>query len=230
MLHTIKEPTEARRLTDALRAASDRSERYTERVQVEERNANLQMVLEGAVLRQRFLADGRRHTVAVYYRDDVINLMGYIGTGRGHSDYLVALHGSVIGYVPDPAVRQMRSMAPAGHDGMAVLVYRELGIAQERLMCLGQRTALEQMAHFLCETLVRCSTPAGNYKVDRCPLHMTQEMLSSVLGLSTVHVNRTLQELRRLKLADLVHHELIVHDFEGLARLAEFDDAYLAAI
>jgi hypothetical protein len=59
---------------------------------------------------------------------------------------------------------------------------------------------------------------------------MTQEMLSSVLGLSTVHVNRTLMELRRLKLADLVRHELIVHDFDGLAELGEFDDAYLAPI
>ncbi|MCC5297073.1 hypothetical protein LMP03_14205, partial [Staphylococcus aureus] len=87
---------------------------------------------------------------------------------------------SVIGYVPNLAVQEMRAMAPAGQDGMALLVYRELGISQERLACLGQRDAIEKMAHFLCETLFRCVAPAGNYKVDRCSLHMTQEMLASV--------------------------------------------------
>ncbi|MGN6486732.1 MAG: Crp/Fnr family transcriptional regulator [Devosia sp.] len=143
---------------------------------------------------------------------------------------MVALHGSVVGYVADAAVQQMRAMAPAGRDGVAVLVYRELGIAQQRITCLGLRSAIEQMAHFLCETLIRCGRPGSDYKVDRCSLHMTQEMLSSVLGLSTVHVNRTLMQLRRLKLADLVHHELIVHDFDGLAELGEFDDSYLAPI
>jgi hypothetical protein len=55
-------------------------------------------------------------------------------------------------------------------------------------------------------------------------------MLSSVLGISTVHVNRTLQELRHRKLADVVENELIVYDFDALASLAEFDDDYLAPL
>ena len=124
----------------------------------------------------------------------------------------------------------MRAAAPEGQDGVAVLAYRELGIAQERLVCLGQRSAIEAMAHFFCETLIRCARPTADYKVDRCSLHMTQELMSSVLGISAVHVNRVLQELRRLKLADVVRSELIVHDFDALARLGDFDDAYLAPL
>jgi CRP-like cAMP-binding protein len=228
MLHSST--SEARRLTDLLRSRSEHGQKYQQKGPVEEREAELQLVLEGGVLRQRFLADGRRHTVAVYYRDDVINLVGYIGAGRQNTDYLMALEGSVIGSVPDAAVNEVRSMAPKGLDGISVLVYRELGIAQERMTSLGQRTAIEAMAHFFCETLVRCAQPLANHKVDRCALCMTQEMLSSVLGISTVHVNRTLGELRRSRLADVVHNELIVFDYEGLAALAEFDESYLAPL
>ena len=230
MLQTSADPSEARRLTDLLRSGSDHGQKYVKKGPVEEQEATLQLVIEGGVLRQRFLADGRRHTVAVYYRDDVINLKGYIGVPRESTDYLEALKGTVIGSVPDTTVTKLRSRAPNGVDGITVLVYRELGIAQERMTCLGQRTAIESMAHFFCETMVRCAKPLANHKVDRCTLDMTQEMLSSVLGLSTVHVNRTLQELRRRKLADVVDNQLIVYDYEGLAALAEFDDAYLAPI
>lgn len=223
-------PSEARRLTDVLRAGSAHSQRFETKGPLDERDATLQLVLEGGVLRQRFLADGRRQTVAVYYQDDVINLTGYIGAGRQSRDYLLVLKGSVIGSVPDAAVSRMRSLAAPGQDGISVLVFRELGIAQERMTSLGQRTAIEGMAHFFCETLIRCTRPTGNFKVDRCSLLMTQELLSSVLGISVVHVNRTLQELRRRKLADVVGHELVVYDYDGLAALAEFDDAYLAPL
>jgi CRP-like cAMP-binding protein len=187
----------------------------------------LQMVLDGGVLRQRFLPNGKRQTVAVYFRDDVINLAGYVGSVSDQADYLMALQGTVVGEVPDAAVREMRAGSAAGTDGMAVLVLHELSISLERIACLGQRSALERTAHFLCETMARSAPPGANYREDRCPLHVTQEMLSSVLGLSTVHFNRTLQNLRRLSLADLIRNELIVHDFKGLAALGKFDDSYL---
>lgn len=224
-----QKPSEARRLTDILRSASDQSPPHEQKGAVDERNATLQMVLEGAVLRQRFLADGRRHTIAVYYRDDVINLMGYSGLRQHDSDYLLALEGTVVGYVPDDAVHEMQAKAP-GHYGIGALACRELGIARESMIRIGQRTALEAMAHFFCETLIRCARPAGNFRTERCPLHMTQEMLSSVLALSTVHVNRTLQRLRRLGLADVINHELLVHDYERLAALADFNEDYLAPL
>jgi CRP-like cAMP-binding protein len=223
-------PSEARRLTDVLRAGSDHSDKFEERGPLDERADTLQLVLEGAVMRQRFLADGRRHSVAVYYRDDVINLKGYISSPYQNTDYLMALKGSVIGYVSDDRVVELRGMAPVGHDGISVLIHRELGIAQEQMISLGQRSAVEAMAHFFCETLVRCANPMSNQKVDRCELQMSQEMLGTVLALSPVHVNRTLKELRRLELADMTHNELIIRNFDRLADLAEFDASYLAPL
>lgn len=230
MLQPSTHQSEARRLTDVLRAASEHGETFQDRGTVEERADTLQLVLEGGVLRQRFFADGRRHTVAIYYRDDVINLMGFVERGRKNTDYLMALKGAVIGYVPNATVAEIRAMAPSGFDGVSVLIYRELGMAQERTVSLAQRTAVERMAHFFCETLVRCSRPGSNDRLSRCTLHLSQELLATILGLSSVHVNRTLQHLRRLKLADIVHNQLIVDDFDRLAEVAEFDPASLARI
>lgn len=113
---------------------------------------------------------------------------------------------------------------------MGRLVYRELAIAHERNVSLGQRTAAERMAHFFCETLLRCVPPMANDRADSCVFEITQEMLSTILGLSTVHVNRTLQELRRLNAATIRSGRLVIEDFAELARIGEFDGAYLAPI
>jgi len=222
-------PSNARRLTDKLRASSEHGQVYAVKGQVHEQKETLQLVLEGAVLRQRFLGDGRTHTVAVYYRDDVINLMSYAGVERTTSDFLLAARGTVIGSVPDAEVARLRG-TDTNRDGVGRLVYRELAIAHESALSLGQRTAAERMAHFFCETLLRCLVPMANERANSCVFEITQEMLSTILGLSTVHVNRTLQELRRLELATISGGRLVVENFTGLARMGEFDSAYLAPI
>lgn len=214
---------EARRLTDQLVKVASRGELYAKAGHLPERDATLQMVLDGGVLRQRFLPNGSRQTVAVYYRDDVINLIGYVGSRSEQTDYLLALEGSVIGEVPDGTVQELRAHAP---DGMAVLVLHELRISHERIACLGQRNALERTAHFLCETLLRSATGNGGAK-ERSRLTLTQDLMSSVLGMTTVHMNRTMRELKRRGLAYLTRGELVVPDFSALAAAGQFDDAYL---
>jgi CRP-like cAMP-binding protein len=206
-----------------LGSAASRGLQYPKAGHLPERDATLQMVLEGGVLRQRFLPDGSRQTVAVYYRDDVINLVGYVGPRTEHTDYLMALEGSVIGEVPDATVQELRAHAP---DGMAVLLLHELRIAHERIACLGQRNALERTAHFLCETLLRSAERVGGLG-NQCRLALTQEMMSSVLGMTTVHMNRTIRELKHRKLASITRSELVIPDFSALAAIGQFDDAYL---
>lgn len=121
-------------------------------------------------------------------------------------------------------------MSLSGTDGMAALVLRELSISQEHLACIGQRSAAESMAHFLCESFLRAGVFAGGPRSGRCALAITQDMLGEFLGISTVHVNRTLQAIRGRDLADLQNGELLMRDFDGLAELGEFDDAYLAPV
>jgi CRP-like cAMP-binding protein len=229
MLHSdFISQSDARRLTDCLRAASEHSRPHARNGSVNEQAFTLNIVLNGGVLRQRVLSNGRVHTVAVYFRDDVINLALYASGKMRGTDYLLALEGAVIGSVPYHVVAIIQAAATDKRDGMGALMAREIGIAHERLTSLGQRSAVEAMAHFFCEAFVRCADPVStaNWR----PFRMTQQTLSTVLGISAVHVNRTFQQLRRLELVDIVDNHLVVRDYKSLTSLADFDDTYLSAI
>ena len=220
--------SDARRLTDGLRAGSEHSQRYLRNGNVEQRALTVNIILDGGVLRQRVLSNGKVQTVAVYFRDDVIDLCLYANGKARERDYLLALQGSIIGSVPYHVVASLQSATSGKANGMSVLMAREIGIAHEHLTSLGQRSSIQAMAHFFCEAFLRCVDPLS--VAGRRAFPITQTTLSTVLGISSVHVNRTLQELRRRNLADVVDQHLVVQDYKGLAALADFDDAYLAAI
>jgi CRP-like cAMP-binding protein len=99
-------------------------------------------------------------------------------------------------------------------------------VARELLVSLGQRTALERTAHLLCEMFWRLRA-VGQTRGFTCELPFTQTELADTLGLSAVHVNRTLQELRRSELIVLRERELTINDLARLQALALFDPDYL---
>jgi CRP-like cAMP-binding protein len=103
---------------------------------------------------------------------------------------------------------------------------RDEAMVVEHLVNIGRRDAKERMAHFILELgarlkLVGLTTPDGY----SCPL--TQYMLADALGLSAVHVNRVLRELREDGLVTFQHGQVVYLDLEGLIAFAEFDRAYL---
>ena len=82
------------------------------------------------------------------------------------------------------------------------------------------------MAHVLCELIVRLQA-VGLAQYHRCKLPITQVEMADALGLSAVHVNRVLQELRGDGLIRLDGGTLTVLDWESLRQVADFDPAYL---
>ena len=103
---------------------------------------------------------------------------------------------------------------------------RDEAMMVEHLVGLGRRNALERTAHFLLELgsrlkLVGLGT-AGGYT---CPL--LQYLLADTLGLSAVHVNRVLRQLRENGLLTFQRGKVSFDDLPGLIALAEFDSAYM---
>jgi CRP-like cAMP-binding protein len=141
-------------------------------------------------------------------------------------DTLAALVSSVVGLVPHANVSRLIEDRP----GIAVLIGRTAAlqgsIHRQWLMRNSTQQASASMANFFCETYLRAKT-SGLVTNGSCDLPVTQEILGDTLGLTAVHVNRTLQLLRRLGLVELKLGRLFIHDFDGLARLAEFDPHYL---
>jgi CRP-like cAMP-binding protein len=102
----------------------------------------------------------------------------------------------------------------------------EEAIVVEHVVNLGRRNALERIAHFLIEfgerlRVVGMATDQGY----ECPF--TQDDLADALGLSAIHVNRILRQLRERQLLTLSHGSLQIHDLPGLAAVAQFSDQYL---
>jgi hypothetical protein len=89
-----------------------------------------------------------------------------------------------------------------------------------------QMLAHAQMAHLFCEMMLR-SKAYGLAEGDTCNLPVTEEDLACALGMSTVHVTRTLMLLRSAGLAEFRDGRLTVRDTEKLAELAAFDPTYL---
>jgi CRP-like cAMP-binding protein len=82
------------------------------------------------------------------------------------------------------------------------------------------------MAHLFCELHARLEV-VGRASNHGYELPLTQRELSECLGLTVVHANRTLQELRRRGLLEFENRQVKIIDWRGLERVAEFDPAYL---
>jgi CRP-like cAMP-binding protein len=103
---------------------------------------------------------------------------------------------------------------------------RDEAMVVEHLVGLGRRNALERTAHYLLELKARLRLVGmGNHEGYDCPL--SQYMLADALGLSAVHVNRVLRQLREMGLLTFQNRHVTIDDFEGLVTLADFDKTYL---
>jgi len=94
------------------------------------------------------------------------------------------------------------------------------------MLGLGRREAYGRLAHLLCELYVRLKA-VGLTNGDGYVFPLTQAEFGDALGLSTVHVNRTLQELRGEGLITLRNGSVTVLDWDRLREAGEFDPTYL---
>ena len=102
----------------------------------------------------------------------------------------------------------------------------EESILREWLANMGQRPADKWLAHFFCELLLRLQI-VGRAEANSCAVPLTQGQIGDLLGISNVHVNRVLKELRGRNLLQLKSKRLLVPDPGRLRAFCDFDPAYL---
>jgi CRP-like cAMP-binding protein len=182
------------------------------------------LLQSGFACRYKTTPDGRRQIIGYFLPGDVC-------TGRcfilRRLDYTVStLAPCSVAMVPHETLHALIDRYPrlARAFGWASLV--EESIAHEWLLNVGQRTALERVAHLLCELLFRLRA-VGLAAGDTYELPLTQAELADTVALSTVHVNRTLKELRRQQLITLNGKMLNISDVAMLQNIAMFDPSYL---
>jgi CRP-like cAMP-binding protein len=152
-------------------------------------------------------------------------LIGFASTGGKVDDDVEALSAVECALVQTQELVALARCRPNIGVALWANSLAQLAICQERLVSLGRRSAYQRVSHFLCELVLRQNGGVPCEKVS--PLPLTQEQLGDSLGLTSVHINRTLQRLRLEGLIQYVRHSLIVLDWAGLAEAGGFDGSYL---
>jgi len=182
------------------------------------------LILEGLACRYKVLGAGQRQILSLHLPGDIPDLMSLHLQTMDHG--LASLGRGRAAYIPHGAVRELCDR----HPQLAATLWRDTlidaSIGREWLAGVGRRTAHERIAHLICEALVR-SRALGLMDEGAFELPMTQAELGDATGLSTVHVNRVLQDLRREELITWRGRSILVLDWERLRLAADFDAGYL---
>lgn len=182
------------------------------------------LLIDGWLARAKQMADGQRQVSEIHLPGDFADLHSFTLKRLEHD--IVSLTPVRIALVPHDRLRAITERFPHLTRIYWFMTNLDAAIHREWAVSLGRRSALERMAHLFCELRVRLDV-VGLTDGDSYHFPLTQHELSECLGLTPVHINRTLQELRRRDLIHLESRRVTILDFGGLSALAEFDPSYL---
>jgi CRP-like cAMP-binding protein len=181
----------------------------------------LTVILSGVACRYRIVENGRRQIFTFHYAGDFCDYHRFVLPQR--DDPVSAITDCFVGAIPHEDIERIIEHHPQVGLALWRTTALEARIFQERVLNGAQRPAFEQIASLLCEQVFRLETVgiAG----DVIPL--TQIDLADAAGLSVVHVNRTIQDLRELGALSKNSHGILVADKDRLMHIAKFDASYL---
>jgi CRP-like cAMP-binding protein len=186
-------------------------------------SGRLFVVLEGLVCQHKLLPDGRRQILAYLFAGDMADPRQLFQTHMDHA--LCVIWPSEVAMLTSSSMQRLDQF-PNITQAMARYASTQQAIGREWLVNVGHRTASERLGHLLCELYIRLEA-VGLTRALAFELPLTQAELGDTLALSAVHVNRTLMELRRLKLVTFQNRQVVIHDFAALQIAAGFDPRYL---
>lgn len=181
------------------------------------------LVLEGWVCRYRMLSSGTRQIIALLLPGDLSQPFGAAPKTQSHS--LMALNAVRVCEISPRALRALTRSNPRIEDALWLDLHLERDLTHELVVSLGRRTATERLAYFFCEIFFRlAAVQLIERPVFEIPLIQTE--LADLLGLSAVHVNRSLKELRRRQLLTWRGRHFHILRPAELRELGQFEPNY----
>ena len=182
------------------------------------------LIVDGLVGRFGQNSEGARQTTCLYIQGDMADLPSVVSPKAGWG--LAALTPTTILRVPHA---ELRGIA-AKYSGVAEAFWRDCvadgSIFSEWVVNVGRRDALARLAHLICEMAIRCERAGQGDKLS-FPLPITQADIGDATGLTSVHVNRMLKELRSRAIVEVRSGIVTISDWEQLVSVGEFDDAFM---
>ncbi len=183
------------------------------------------LLIDGLTIRYDLSADGERQITAIYVPGDFVDLHAY--ALKPVDNYVATLTDATIATILHERLTQVMERYPRLVRRLWHLTLRDAAIHRKWLAMMSVK-APPRTAHLFCELATRLSlgelAAAGEF-----PLPVTQQELSDALGMSIVHTNRTIRDLRERRLLQWDGRRVRILDWAGLCDLAQFDPAYLLA-
>ena len=183
------------------------------------------VLMSGFAARYTILEDGRRQISAIHVPGDFVDLHSLLLRHMDHG--VLALTDCETAIVPHSALKEISVERPHLTRMLWLSTVIDAAIHRRWIVTAGRLSAEGQMAHFICEMYRRLSV-VGFVTDYSFRLPISQIMLSDALGLSAVHLNRTLMDLRRNGFVEWRGPEVTILDWDRLAAVGQFDDTYLS--
>ena len=182
------------------------------------------VLIEGFVFRQKLTRDGNRQIVSIQIPGDPLDFQQLYLDVADHN--VQALTRADVALVPRAAIETLIAERPAVARAVAVNNQVAASIGREWQLNIGRRNARARLAHLLCEFACRMEAQglAGNHGSE---LPMTQEQFGDALGLTSVHVNRTLKQLEREGVIRRNGRRIGFDDWDAIRSVAGFSSLYL---
>jgi CRP-like cAMP-binding protein len=183
------------------------------------------VLLSGFAMRHKIVADGARQIVSVHMKGDLVDVHNSF---LGVSDHNVqTLTECELAFIPREAVQEIAFTRPNIGLAMWLDTLVDASIFREWVANVGRRDSYARVAHLLCEFALRLKL-AGLGEETAYELPMTQEQIADCVGLTPVHVNRTLKKLESEGLITRKNSRAVaIGDWNRLADAGDFDSTYL---
>ena len=189
----------------------------------EELNQSM-LLLSGWLARAKDLPSGQRQLAELHVAGDFADLHSFTLKHLDHD--VISITRCRVGLVPHERLKDLTERFPHLARVYWLMTNIDAAIQREWTLSLGRRSAIARMAELFCELNIRLGI-VGLSHGNSFDFPMTQVELGECLGLTSVHINRTLQELRRRDLVEFQNRRLTIKDVDALKQVAEFDPGYL---
>ena len=186
--------------------------------------AECNLILDGVLCRYKMLPEGNRQITGFQIAGDLCDLTGFV---LGRMDHSVAtLTPAKLAVIPHQRLQEITEQYPNLARALWQETIIDASISREWLANIGRRSAYQRIAHLLCEMGLRLKA-VGRARNGSFEWPITQTEVADAMGLSTVHVNRVLKQLRAEGVIELSGRAVVVGNWERLQKAGQFKPDYL---
>jgi CRP-like cAMP-binding protein len=182
------------------------------------------LIIEGFCIRSKTLSDGKRQILSLHIPGEIPDLMSLFLHVMDHD--LSTLTACRLGLIRHEALRDLHRRSP----NVAEMFWRDTlidaAMFREWIVNVGQRPAPARLAHVMMELRERLRV-IGRVDGSNFEMPLTQEEIGDALGITSVHVNRVIRQLREEGIVELHRGRATVLDEDKFRELADFDSRYL---